>query len=300
LSGFTLQTGKKERVYLSCEDDSDWTLIVREIPSETTIHSGHGEIVNSLWEECIKVDIPPSLILDLADLFGWQIDFATDLRKGDEFRIFYELETLLPDGEVIPGNILAARFVNEGKPFTAVAMNVPGAGLQHFDEKGQSVRRTFLKSPLRYRYISSGFSKSRYHPILKRYRPHLGIDYAAPSGTKVSTIGDGTVIYRGRKGGYGNYIQVKHKNEYISCYGHLSRYKKGLRKGSKVKPGAGIGYVGSTGLSTGPHLDFRVKHRGQFINPLTMKSPPSNLVPEALQSEFQTICKTWIEKLMSL
>ncbi|HPQ40983.1 MAG TPA: peptidoglycan DD-metalloendopeptidase family protein, partial [bacterium] len=245
-----------------------------------------------------KVEIPPEVILDMADVFGWQVDFTSGLRKGDQFDVFYSSK-IVRDGGELAGDILAARFINEGSAFYAFRYELPDGRIDYFDRDGNSMRRSFLKTPLRYRYISSGYSNSRYHPILKINRPHHGIDYAAPKGTPVSALGDGVVVYCGRKGGYGKYIQIKHGDSYETCYGHLSGYGKGIRKGVKVSQGQVVGFVGSTGLSTGPHLDFRVKYRGQFINPNTVKSEPAEPVPELVRENYQAVCDAWIAQLDS-
>jgi len=158
--------------------------------------------------------------------------------------------------------------------------------MQYYDAEGNSLQRVFLKSPLNYRRISSYFSRRRFHPILKIYRPHYGVDYAAPTGTPVVTIGDGRVVYAGWKGGLGRYVEIRHNNVYTSCYGHLSRFAKGIRRGARVRQGQVIGYVGATGLATGPHLDFRVKRFGSYVNPLTVDYPRAEPLPEDKKDEF--------------
>ena len=225
-----------------------------------------GEIGASLWESMSARGVPPDLILDYADIFSWSVDFLTEVRKGDKYDLVYEYSKA-PNGRIVSNTILAA--VYEGEE-TGRKM----AGLwnkNYYDENGESVRSLFLRAPLRYRRISSYFTNKRFHPVLKYVRPHLGIDYAAPTGTPVSVVADGAVTYAGRKGGFGNYVEVRHTAGYVTAYGHLSRFAKGLRPGRRVGQGDVIAYVGATGMSTGPHLDFRVRQNGKFVNFLKIK-----------------------------
>ncbi len=296
LTRFIIKKTRKEKVHARRDGAGEWQVEIKDVPVELALQAAAGEIDVSLWGACTDAGVPPRLILDTADLFGSQIDFASDIRKADSFVMFFNME-IYPDEEVFPAGIVATEFTNQGEKFLAVQFDLPDGTSDYFDINGDSLRRSFLKSPLRYRHISSGFSHRRYHPILKIYRPHLGIDYAAPSGTPVSALGDGLIIFCGRKGGYGKYIQVKHGDAYVTCYGHLSGYAKGMKKGVRVEQGQVIGYVGSTGLSTGPHLDFRVKYRGKFVNPLHVKSQPARPVPEASRDEFSRVRDYWIKKL---
>jgi murein DD-endopeptidase MepM/ murein hydrolase activator NlpD len=231
----------------------------------------HGTIEDSLYEAGIRAGLEPRLIHDLSDVFAWDVDFAMDIRKGDTFTILFE--TLYVDDLPIgTGRILGADIVNSGDRFTAIYFEDSKGRGDYYDELGKSLTRTLLKSPLRYRRISSYFTKRRFHPILKRHRPHHGIDYAAPSGTPVESSGDGRVVFAGRKRGYGKYIKIRHNATYTTAYGHLSRIKKGIKKGKRIRQGEIIGYVGSTGLSTGPHLHYEVLIRGRYVNPLSVKS----------------------------
>ncbi len=220
----------------------------------------------------------------LAEIFEFDIDFVSELREGDSYRLL--VEELWLDGVFKGyGDIVAAEFVNNGKVYEAYRFEVDGRA-DYYDRQGYSLRKALLRAPLRFRYISSGFSYRRKHPILNIHRPHLGVDYAAPAGTPVSSAGNGTVRYAGWKGQYGKTVIIRHPNGYETYYGHLSRIRKGIRRGRKVTQGEIIGYVGSTGLSTGPHLDYRVKRNGRFINPLRMRLPRSRPVPKRLAGEF--------------
>ena len=227
------------------------------------------------------------LALQLTDIFAWHIDFTADLRKNDSYRII--VEGLFHDEKFIRyGKIVGADFVNNGEIFKAYRFEHDGKP-DYYDEKGKSLRKAFLKTPLNFRRISSGFSKGRFHPILKIRRPHHGLDYAAASGTPVSTVGDGTVIYAGRKGSYGNMVIIKHPNGWKTCYGHLSKIAKGIKKGRRVEQGQMIGHVGSTGLATGPHLHYELRIRDQCVNPLKTKIPDGWPIPRKELATFKTL-----------
>jgi murein DD-endopeptidase MepM/ murein hydrolase activator NlpD len=269
------------------------TLSKLSVPTVTS-----GEIKNSFYETAIEEGMPPNIIMDIADVFAWDIDFLVDIRAGDTFQVLFEQH--YRKGTCIGhGKVLAARFMNQQKPFTAFYFTDSKGRSSFYDESGKSLVKAFLKSPLRYRRISSYFSKKRFHPILKIYRPHYGIDYAAPIGTPVESIGDGRITFIGWSGGYGRYIKVRHNHAYESAYGHLSRFAKGLKKGSKVKQGDVIGFVGSSGLSTGPHLDFSLTKNGNYIDPLKIESPPGLRVSTQDKERFTALIlqmeKLWQE-----
>ncbi len=224
------------------------------------------------------------LALDLSDIFSWDIDFTTDLRKGDTFRLVVE-ERWLDEEFKGYGDILAAEFVNDGRMYRAYRHEVGGTA-GYYDDEGKSLRKAFLKAPLNYRRISSGFTASRMHPILKIRRPHFGVDYAAPAGTPVQALGDGAVRFAGYKGANGRLVVLEHRGGYSTFYGHLSRFGKGIRRGVRVGQGDVIGFVGSTGRSTGPHLDFRIKKNGRYLNPQTVRLPRGRRVPEGGMAAF--------------
>ncbi len=238
------------------------------------------------------------LALRLSDIFAWDIDFTTDLRKDDIFKIV--VEGFYLQGEFKKyGEILSAEFINNGETYRAYRFELDG-NADYYDADGKSLRRAFLKAPLNFRRISSGFTKKRFHPILKIYRPHLGVDYAASSGTPVSTVGDGTVLFAGYKGANGKLVIIRHPNGYRTSYGHLSKIKKGIRRGVKVHQGQIIGYVGTTGLSTGPHLDYRIKIGNRFINPFTLKLPRGNTIPKNVIVTFKKFKNTMDSQLASI
>ena len=231
-----------------------------------------GVISSSLWISMQKAGVDPRLSMALADIYAWTIDFY-GLQKGDSFNIIYQ-RRFIDTNYIGIGKIIASDFKNGNHHYYAYLFEQDSLE-DYFDSEGGSLRRAFLKAPLKFKRISSRFSESRYHPILKIRRPHHGVDYAAPRGTPVHTIGDGKVVFIGRKGGYGNRIEIKHNSTYSTGYAHLSKFAKGLKRGDFVKQGTTIGYVGSTGVATGPHLDFRVYKNGKPIDPLKMKSPPA-------------------------
>lgn len=238
------------------------------------------------------------LALNLSDIFAWDIDFTTDLRNGDIFKII--VEELYENGKFKKyGNILAAEFVNNGEAYHAYRFEY-GDIQGYYDQEGKSLRRAFLKAPLNYRRISSGFSKGRLHPILKTYRPHHGVDYAAPHGTPVSAVGDGTVLFVGYRGDYGRLVIIRHPNGYETRYGHLSRFVRGAEKGIKIKQGDIIGYVGSTGLTTGPHLHYEMRLNNRFINPLKTRIPAGRPLPDAAREEFIQLANTMTVMLTSM
>ncbi|MDR2067227.1 MAG: peptidoglycan DD-metalloendopeptidase family protein [Endomicrobium sp.] len=266
----------------------------KELEVSKTEYKYEETIDSSLWAAMAYKNIPADVILSFADIFAWQIDFLTDTKQGDIFKIIYEVEHIEKKNKNLSSKILAAQYKTSSKTYNAFYFKTREGNYGYFDQDGKSLKSTFLKAPLQFSRISSYFSASRVHPILKYARPHLGIDYAAPQGTPVSSIGDGTVLKAQYNGGFGNLIIIKHNNGYETYYGHLSKYAKGIKKGSKVKQGQIIGYVGMTGLATGPHLDFRIKLNGKFFNFLTMKQPPTT----TLKGEDKTNFNNYIQNLI--
>ncbi len=238
------------------------------------------------------------LALKLSDIYAWDIDFSSDIRSGDSVKIIVEE---LWVGEVFKGygNILAAEFVNNGILHAAYRYEKNGHA-DYYNSKGKSLKKALLRSPLRFKYISSGFSKRRFHPLLRIYRPHLGVDYAAPTGTPVSAAGSGKILFSGYKGQNGRMVKIKHRGGYTTYYGHLSKIPKKIRKGVKVSQGDIIGYVGTTGLSTGPHLDYRIKFNGRFVNPLKIKLPRGTSVPKKLMADFRIVVDSFDSRLAAI
>jgi len=244
-----------------------------ERPIESEVVRFEGIVESSLFGAMETAGAGPELAVRMAQIYQWDIDFLRDLRQGDRFVVVVDRHTV--DGEFYEwGTIFAARFVNGKRTLDAVVYPDNNGRLGYYDIEGLPLRKQFLRSPLKFSRVTSRFSMIRYHPVLKRRMPHYGVDYGAPVGTPVLVTADGTVTLAGRNGGGGNMVTARHTNGYETNYLHLSRYGKGVRRGARVVQGQIIGYVGSTGLSTGPHLDYRVKLNGRWINPLSISSPP--------------------------
>ncbi|HER43732.1 MAG TPA: M23 family peptidase, partial [Candidatus Eisenbacteria bacterium] len=268
----------------------------KEYPFETVHRTASGIITHSLFVSLQEQKLPLELGAKLSDIFAWDIDFFTDIHKNDYFRIIYEEKTR-HDGLTKIGRIIAAEFNTKGESHYAFLFENEEGFSDYFDAEGKSLRKQLLKAPLSYSRISSNFSRRRYHPVLHHYSPHLGIDYAAPAGTPVMSTGDGTVLTAARNKANGNYVKIRHNNNYTSYYLHLSRFGKGIKSGVKVKQGQVIGYVGSTGYATGPHLDYRVKKNGRFVNPRSLKLPPANPVSESNMAAFSELRERFIVAL---
>lgn len=249
------------------------SLYVRMVKKEITHIKRYKSVTinTSLWVDVEKAGISGVMALKLSDIYDCTIDFF-GLQKGDSFNVVYD-EMRSGNEYMGIGNIYYAEFTHAGKVYDAIRFNETGLRDEFWSRSGESLKKAFLKAPLNYTRISSGFTYARKHPILKIVRPHTGVDYAAPSGTPVVTIGDGVVIFKGWTNGGGNTLKIKHNSTYTTSYMHLKGFAKGITKGSRVAKGDLIGYVGSTGLSSGPHLDFRVYKNGTPINPLKMESP---------------------------
>ncbi|MGM9736540.1 MAG: peptidoglycan DD-metalloendopeptidase family protein [Candidatus Cryptobacteroides sp.] len=254
-------------------------------PVETRRRYADVTIRTSLWNDMIDAGVSPLLILSLSDIYAWTVDFF-GLQKGDRFRVLYDERVC--DGEVMAVDSVryAVYTTRSGKDFPMIMFNQNDGGNIWWNAEGESMRKAFLKAPLKYSRISSGFSYSRKHPVTRKVQPHTGVDYAAPAGTPVMSIGDGVVTSRKNEGAGGNTVRIKHNSVYSTAYLHLSKYASGLKVGQRVRQGEVIGYVGSTGRSTGPHLDFRVWKNGTPINPLKMESPPAEPVRKENKAAF--------------
>lgn len=244
-----------------------------------------ADIRRSLFLDATEAGLPQRTIMQLAQIFGWDIDFALDIREGDHFRVLYEQDHL--DGEALDQTrIIAAQFVNRGETFTAVRYTDSQGNSGYFSPDGRSMRKAFLRSPVDFSRISSRFNPERYHPVLGKKRPHRGVDYAASTGTPIKAAGDGKVIWRGTKGGYGRTVILQHGGNITTLYAHMSRYQKGVSNGSRVKQGQVIGYVGSSGLATGPHLHYEFRTNGVHRNPLTVELPAAEPIPAKERNAF--------------
>lgn len=277
-----------------------WNAHIETIPYVTKLAKVSGSVQSSLFEAVEDSGEHDALAIDIADIFGWDLDFYTDTRPGDVFRVLVEKKYL--DGKFAGyGQIVAAEYVNGGTAYDALRYHDDLGLLAYYRPDGKPLKREFLRSPLKFAArITSGFSYHRYHPILKIYRPHLGIDFAAPTGTPVQTIGAGVVVAAGRKGEDGNRVQIRHAGGYQTLYMHLSRIL--VHVGERVNQGQTIGLVGMTGLATGPHLDFRIEHDGRFENfeALRKKLPPSAPVAAAQMPAFEALRARYLPELKAL
>ncbi len=267
-------------------------------PIETLIKSASGVITSSLWNALAAQALDYNLALSLSEIYAWSIDFY-GLQKGDKFRVIYE-ENFVNGKSIGIGQIFAAQFVHAKEDFYAFRFTQNNED-SYFDDKGKSLKKAFLKAPLKFSRISSTFSAHRFHPVLKIYRPHFGVDYAAATGTPVMSIGDGTVIAKAyQAAGGGNYLKIKHNAVYTTSYMHLSGYAPGISTGARVHQGQVIGYVGMTGLASGPHLDFRVFFNGSPIDPLKVKSPPTEPIAEKYMASYTAHRDSMMTKLSAI
>lgn len=289
----TLSDGGRLRYLVYERDRSSSIVFSCEPPYEAwvyekpiTIERRYADVTinSSLWNDMRDAGVSPLLILSLSDIYAWTIDFF-GLQKGDRFRVLYDER--MCDGEVLAvDTVRYAVFSNGGNDLPMIMFDQKDGGNIWWNDKGESMRKAFLKAPLQYSRVSSGFSYARKHPVTRKVQPHTGVDYAAPKGTPVMTIGDGVVTSVKYEGAGGNTVRIRHNSVYSTAYLHLSKYAKGLKAGQRVRQGEVIGYVGSTGRSTGPHLDFRVWKNGTPINPLKMDSPPAEPLKEENMKAF--------------
>jgi murein DD-endopeptidase MepM/ murein hydrolase activator NlpD len=255
-------------------------------PIQTEEREASGVVTSSLYAAIDKQGISISLASELENIYGWTLDFF-HTQKGDWFKVVYD-EAFVEGESIGISKVKSVAFQHGDQVFYAIGFEKEGR-LEYFDEKGNSMRKAFLKAPLNYTRISSGFSLNRFHPILKRRRPHLGVDYAAPTGTPIRTIGDGTIIKAAYSKGNGRFIKVRHNSTYATQYLHMSKFAKGMQVGKVVKQGDVIGYVGSTGLATGPHLCFRFWQNGRQVNPRSIETPPVEPIAEDMKPAFLAV-----------
>ena len=258
-----------------------------------------GTIRGSLFQTLNEMNEGDDLAVELAEAFSYDIDFNTELQPGDHFKVAVEKQHR--DGEFVKyGKILAAEFRNKGQVYSAFRFTDSEGRSEFYDASGRALRRDLLKSPLRFSRVSSRFSRRRFHPVLGVFRPHLGVDYSAPTGTPIYAAGGGRVAVAGWKNGFGKFIHIQHGSEFSTMYGHLSRFATGIRTGEKVQQGQLIGYVGATGLATGPHLDYRITRKGVFVNPLGVKFQPSVPLKAEYRQAFDATKQEWQGQLARL
>lgn len=268
-------------------DENGFSTNVLENPLEVHTRTASATINSSLFQASAEAGLSDRVAFDLAEIFQYDIDFVLDIQDGDRFTVVYE--EVFQDGEPLRiGNILAAKFVNAGREYRAVRyVDSQGRG-QYYSPDGKSLRKAFMRSPVQFSRVSSRFNLSRKHPVLNRIRAHKGVDYAAPTGTPVRAAGEGRVRFVGRQGGYGNVIELEHGSGVVTVYGHLSRFAPKLRRGQRVELAQVVGYVGSTGLATGPHLHYEYRVRGVHKNPQTVPLPDAEPIPSAERERFLT------------
>ena len=254
------------------------------------------EINNSLYADGIKEALPDSVIMDLVYIFGWDIDFVHDIRPGDSYSLIYE-EVFVNGEKKLDGDILIAEFINRDRTHTAIRYKLQNGFSEYFSLEGRNVKKAFLRSPVKFSYISSSYNLKRRHPILHKIRAHTGVDYAASRGTPVRTTGDGTVVFVGKKGGYGNLVEIKHTEDYSTRYAHLNKFHSKIKVGKKVKQSETIGYVGRTGTATGDHLHYEFRVNGKHTNPVTVKLPNAKPIHENDKDSYDLHAKKIIADL---
>ena len=263
--------------------DGLYTTTDEPIPYETELATAYVTVQNSLYGSAIDAGVPEVLILEFADVFAWQVDFATQVHTGDSMEVLYE-KRFRNGQEAGVGNVLAGRFTNVGETTTAYYFADSNGDEGYYDADGNSLIRPFLKAPIAYSRITSGYTTARFHPVTGTVMPHRAIDYAAPIGTPVMAVGDGTIVFAGWATGYGNFIKLKHNDTYETHYAHLSKFN--VTVGQKVHQGDIIGYTGSTGWSTGPHLHYEVQVNGDLVNPLEVEFPKGDPIPDDQKDAF--------------
>jgi murein DD-endopeptidase MepM/ murein hydrolase activator NlpD len=298
LEALELERSRVETLRIRIDDDTFSAERVHK-DVDVRIATAAGLIESSLFVDGQKAGLSDNIIMELANIFGWEIDFALEIRAGDRFRLVYEQHFL--DGEKLrDGPILAAEFVNRGETFRAIRYENRDGDVAYYDDEGRSKRRAFLRTPIKFGRISSGFNPKRWHPVLKKWRSHKGVDYAAPTGTPILASGDGRVTFRGTKGGYGNTVILQHAGKYTTLYAHMSKFARRVQNGSRVKQGQVIGYVGKSGLATGPHLHYEFRVDGVHKDPLRVKLPKSLALPETEIQDFKTVATPLLAQLEAI
>ncbi|WP_372876909.1 peptidoglycan DD-metalloendopeptidase family protein [Pseudomonas sp.] len=287
LESLSSELSDLESINLS-KDDNGFTFKRDTVKPDVRTTYAHGVINSSLFLSAKRAGLSHGLTMDLANIFGYDIDFAMDIRDGDEFELVYE-EKVVNDKRVGTGSILSARFTNRGKTYTAVRYTDKRGNTSYYSADGTSMRKAFLRTPVDFARISSRFSNGRRHPILNKIRAHKGVDYAAARGTPIKAAGDGKISLAGRKGGYGNTVVLQHGSRYRTLYAHMQGFAKGIRTGGNVKQGQIIGYIGTTGLSTGPHLHYEFQVNGTHVDPLSQKLPMADPIARNEKQRFMQL-----------
>ncbi|MFZ3017456.1 MAG: M23 family metallopeptidase [Gallionella sp.] len=290
---------KNAQVVIEAQGEG-YTTRIQEAQLEKRLFVRTGEIKTSLYAATDAAGVPEGAANQLTEIFSGDIDFHHDLKRGDKFTVIYEMT--YSNGELIStGRIQAAEFVNQGTAYRAIYFQGEGQSQgDYYTQEGKSVRKAFLRSPIAFSRISSGFSNSRFHPVLNKWRAHKGVDFAAPIGTPVKVTSDGVVSTFGRQNGYGNVIMINHQGRYTTVYGHLSRFAKGLKRGQRVAQGSVIGYVGMTGITSGPHLHYEFKVDGQQRDPLRVALPNAQPVKAANREAFLAVADNFVARINQL
>ena len=279
------------------KEESGFSAEIIDRPIEVRKKLAYGRIDSSLFESAIAAGLPDKLIMNLAGIFAWDVDFVLDIRGGDDYYILFE--EIYQDGEyVADGDIIAAEFNNNGRTFQAIRFVDKDERSDYYTPEGLSVRKAFVRAPVDFSRISSSFNPRRRHPILNTIRAHRGVDYAAPSGTPIKAAGDGKVIFRGKKNGYGNAIIVQHGGNITTLYAHMSRFNNSSRVGRRVVQGQTIGYVGKTGLATAPHLHYEYRLNGVHRNPRTVKLPQADPIKDEYRADFLAAAEPILDELL--
>lgn len=296
LQKMVFERTKRESLHV-VRDTEGFRAIPVELFLEKEARFISAPIKSSLFETGMEIGLSNNMIMEMVGIFGWDIDFAQDIRQGDHFNLLYEEHYL--DGEKIgEGPIIAAEFTNQGRTYQAIRYTDERGRSDYYTPQGLSMRKAFLRTPVDFRRISSRFGR-RHHPILNRMRLHKGVDYAAPRGTPIKAAGDGRVLFRGRKGGYGRTVIIQHGGRYSTLYAHMSRYRRGIYSGKRVRQGQIIGYVGSSGRATGPHLHYEFRVNGHHRNPLTVRLPNAAPINKKYKEDFLYHSQKILAQLMT-
>jgi murein DD-endopeptidase MepM/ murein hydrolase activator NlpD len=287
--------GREQCLKIRCTADKA-VAVIDTIPYTVTYHVTQGTIKHSVFASLRQQNAETELAGALDEIFGWTIDFITDIRSGDSFAILYERKTF-ENGKSSLGDVLAAKVVSRGEENYAFRFKPLKGSTGYYDPVGKSLQKSLRRAPLKYTRVTSNFSGRRFHPINKRYQPHYGVDYGAPRGTPIYATGDGTVLAATRRAGNGNYVKIKHNNTYTTYYLHMSRFARGIRAGVKVRQGQTIGYVGSTGSATAPHVCYRIKRNGSWVNPRKLKLPSKSPVPGTDIARFERMRDAYLLRL---
>ena len=277
-------------------DGTHFVASIDTVPYTVTYHITEATIEHSVFVALQEQDADTDLAARMAEIFGWTIDFFTDIRRGDSFAVFYKYKSY-DDGRANMGDVLAARVVSNGKEYYAFRYDAGNGRVGYYDEMGRSLEKSLSRSPVKYTRVTSNFSHRRYHPVNKRYKPHYGVDFGAPYGTPVYATGDGTVVAATRRAANGRYVKIRHNNTYTTYYLHLQRFAKGIRQGKRVGQGQVIGYVGSSGWANGPHVCYRIKRNGSWVNPRRVNLPSKRPVPASAMAGFERARDSYLLRL---